>query len=289
MFRAIMAAVLAVAGDAEDLLAKTPGRIRVGVGGWTYEPWRDTFYPQALPASRELEYASRQLTTLEINGTYYSTQKPATFAKWREQTPEDFVFSVKASRYTTNRRELATAGESIERFIGSGLAELGPKLGPILWQFMPTKRFNAEDFAAFMRLLPSKVDGLPLRHVMDVRHESFRCPEYVALARRHGVATVFADSDDYPSFADLTGDLVYARLMRAQPDVETGYAPQALDRWAEAVRVWADGGEPALALALARVGGEAPHPAPRDVYVLFINGAKERAPAAAMALLRRLG
>ena len=284
VFRAIMTAALAVAGDAEDLLAKIPGRIRVGVGGWTYEPWRDTFYPQALPASRELEYASRQLTTLEINGTYYSTQKPATFAKWREQTPEDFVFSVKASRYTTNRRELATAGESIERFIGSGLAELGPKLGPILWQFMPTKRFDAEDFEAFLQLLPQGVDGLPLRHVMDVRHESFRCAEYLALARRYGVSTVFADSDEYPSFADLTGEVVYARLMRSQSNVPTGYSPQALDRWADAVRVWAAGGEPDL----PRVGGEAPRHAPRDVYVLFISGAKEREPAAAMSLLERL-
>jgi uncharacterized protein YecE (DUF72 family) len=264
-------------------LAKTPGRIRVGVGGWTYEPWRETFYPPDLPVSRELEYASRQLTTLEINGTYYSTQKPATFAKWREQTPEGFVFSVKASRYTTNRRELATGGESINRFLGSGLAELGPKLGPILWQFMPTKQFDTEDFEAFLQLLPQNVDGLPLRHVMDVRHDSFRCAEYLALARRYGVATVFADSDEYPSFADLTGDVVYARLMRTQTDVPTGYSPQALDRWAQAVRLWAAGGEPDL----PRVGGEVRH-APRDVYVLFISGAKERAPAAAMALLERL-
>lgn len=266
-------------------MAKTPGRIRIGVGGWTYEPWRDNFYPKDLPASRELEFASRQLTTLEINGTYYSTQKPATFAKWRDQTPDGFVFSVKASRYTTNRRELATAEESIQRFIGSGLAELGPKLGPILWQFMPTKRFDPEDFEAFLRLLPPKVDGLPLRHVMDVRHESFRCEEYVALARRHGVATVFADSDEYPSFADLTGEVVYARLMRAEAGLDSGYPPQALDRWAEATRTWAAGGEPAL----PRVSSEAPRQAPRDVFVLFINGAKERAPAAAMELLKRLG
>jgi uncharacterized protein YecE (DUF72 family) len=254
------------------------------VGGWTYEPWRETFYPPDLPVSRELEYASRQLTTLEINGTYYSTQKPATFAKWREQTPEGFVFSVKASRYTTNRRELATAGESIDRFLGSGLVELGPKLGPILWQFMPTKRFHAEDFEAFLQLLPQSVDGLPLRHVMDVRHDSFCCAEYLALARRYAVATVFADSDEYPSFADLTGEVVYARLMRSQSDLLTGYSPQALDRWAQAVRLWAAGGEPDL----PRVEGESPSHAPRDVYVLFISGAKERAPSAAMALLERL-
>ena len=253
-------------------MAKTPGHIRVGVGGWTYEPWRDTFYPQDLPASRELEFASRQLTTLEINGTYYSTQKPATFAKWRDQTPEGFVFSVKASRYTTNRRELATAGESIERFVGSGIAELGPKLGPILWQFMPTKRFDAADFEAFLNLLPKTVDGLPLRHVMDVRHDSFRSAEYVALARRHGVATVYADSDDYPSFADLTGELVYARLMRAQADLATGYPPHALDRWAEDVRRWAAGDEPDL----PRVGGVAPPRVPRDVNLRFINRAKDQ-------------
>jgi len=268
------------------ILAKTSGSIRVGVGGWTYEPWRNNFFPEGLPHSKELEYASRQLSAIEINGTYYSTQKPTSFAKWRDETPDDFVFSMKASRYSTNRRVLAEAGESIARFVGSGISELGPKLGPIVWQFMPTKRFDAEDFEAFLELLPKTVGSLPLRHVMDVRHESFKTPEYLALARRHKVATVFTDSDDYPSFADLTADFVYARLMRADAKLKTGYGPKALDEWAEHAKRWAAGGEPEH---LPRVDDTSAPKTPREVFLYFINGAKERAPAAAMALRERVG
>ncbi|MBA2724019.1 MAG: DUF72 domain-containing protein [Methylibium sp.] len=269
-------------------MASTTGRIRVGVGGWTYEPWRDNFFPKGWPQARELEYASRRLSAIEINGTYYSTQKPATFAKWRDATPEGFVFSLKASRYTTNRRVLAEAGESIERFLGSGLAELGAKLGPIVWQFAPTKRFEAEDFEAFLRLLPSKIGGLNLRHVLDVRHESFLCDEYLQLARKYKAATVFTDSTEHPSFADLTGGFVYLRLMSAEADLKLGYAPKALDGWAQSAHVWAAGGEPE---ALPRVAAPDATGAvePRDVFVFMINGAKERAPAAATALLQRLG
>jgi uncharacterized protein YecE (DUF72 family) len=259
--------------------------VRVGVGGWTFAPWRDNFFPKGLPQHQELEYASRQLTAIEINGTYYRTQQRASFAKWRDEAPPGFVFSAKASRYATNQKVLGQAGESVERFVGSGLAELGDKLGPIVWQFMPTKRFDADDFGAFLELLPMSVEGLPLRHVMDVRHETFMCAEYLALARKHKVATVFADSDDYPSFADLTADFVYGRLMRTEPKIETGYAAAALDRWAERARAWAGGGEPS---DLPRVE---PKPAPkkaREVFLFFISGAKERAPAAAMGLLQRL-
>jgi uncharacterized protein YecE (DUF72 family) len=261
-------------------------RIRVGVGGWTYEPWRNNFYPEGLAHSRELEYASRQLSAIEINGTYYSTQKPASFAKWRDETPEDFVFSMKASRYSTNRRVLAEAGESITRFVDSGISELGHKLGPIVWQFMPTKRFEPDDFEAFLALLPKEVNGLALRHVMDVRHESFKTPEYVKLARRHKVATVFTDSDDYPSFADLTADFVYARLMRADAKLKTGYGAKALDEWAQRLERWAEGGEPE---DLPRVDDAAPAKKARDVFVYFISAAKERNPAAAMALRERVG
>jgi uncharacterized protein YecE (DUF72 family) len=260
-------------------------RIRVGVGGWTYAPWRDNFFPKGWAQARELEYASRRLTSIEINGTYYRTQSAASFAKWRDDTPADFMFSVKASRYATNQRVLAQAGESIERFVGSGLAELGDKLGPLIWQFMPTKRFEPGDFEAFLQLLPARVEGLELRHVMDVRHDSFRSAEYLDLARKHRVATVFADSDDYPSFADTTGDFIYARLMRTQSGVTTGYEAAALDRWAERPREWASGQEPT---DLPRVQGDPKPSRPRDVFIYFISGAKERAPAAAMALLERL-
>ncbi len=261
--------------------------IRAGIGGWTYEPWRDNFYPKGLAHSKELAYASSKLTAIEVNGTYYSTFKPPTFAKWRDETPEGFMFSLKANRFATNRKVLADAGESIARFVGSGLSELGPKLGPLVWQFAPTKIFDPVDFEAFLALLPKEVDGLPLRHALDVRHNSFMDPAYLALARQYECATVFTDSDDYPSFTDLTGPFVYARMMRTESGVPTGYAPKALDRWAEAARTWAAGGEPADVPRLedtpARKGK------PRDVFMFFISGAKERAPAAAMGLIERLG
>jgi uncharacterized protein YecE (DUF72 family) len=260
-------------------------KIRVGVGGWTYEPWRNNFYPAGLAHDRELAYASRQLTMIEVNGTYYSSQKPATFAKWREETPEGFVFSLKASRFATNRRVLAEAGESVERFVGQGIAELGDKLGPIVWQFATSKRFDPDDFEAFLQLLPREVSGLPLHHVMDVRHDSFRHADYLALARRHRVATVFTESDDYPSFADLTGEFVYARVMRADAAFADGLAADVADRLAACARAWRDGGEPQ---ALPRVEPPGAAGAPRDVYMLFIGGAKEKAPAAAMALIRSL-
>jgi uncharacterized protein YecE (DUF72 family) len=245
-------------------------RIHVGVGGWTYEPWRDNFYPKGLPASRELEYASRQLTAIEVNGTYYSTMKPATFAKWRDETPEGFVFSLKANRFATNRKVLATAGESIERFIASGVAELKDKLGPIVWQFMPTKRFERDDLAAFMKLLPREAGGRELRHVLDVRHESFATDEYLDLAREHGCSTVFTDSDKFPAIPDERAGLAYLRLMRSESSCETGYPPAELDKWAQGCRAWAAKGSR------------------REVFCFFINGAKERAPAAAQALLARL-
>ena len=268
-------------------MAKNTPQLRVGIGGWNYEPWRETFYPEKLPAAKELEWASRQVSMIEINSTFYGSQKPATFAKWRDSTPDDFLFSLKASRYATNRRVLAEAGESVERFIHSGIAELGPKLGPIVWQFAGTKLFDPDDLTAFLKLLPPKVDGLPLRHVLDVRHPTFAVPEYLALARQHGVATVFADSDDYPSFADLTGPFAYARLMRTKPTLKAGYAPKALDAWAAAGTTWQQGGQPA---DLPRVEPAAAAAAkPRDVFMLFIAGAKEKAPLAAQALLKRLG
>ena len=261
------------------------GTIRVGIGGWTYAPWRETFYPKDVAQKRELEYASRQLTAIEVNGTFYGTQKPAVFAKWHAETPGDFVFSVKASRYATNRRVLAEAGESIEKFVGSGLSELGDKLGPLLWQFAPTKQFDPEDFGKFLDLLPRELAGKPLRHVLDVRHESFMTEAFLALTRKHKAAVVFADSDEYPSFADATADFIYARLMRTQSRLTTGYAPKALDTWAERAKIWASGKEP---VDLPRVGKVRKVAVKRDVFLFMISGAKERAPAAARGLIERL-
>ncbi len=259
--------------------------IRTGIGGWTFEPWRGTFYPEGLRQADELEYAASKLGTIEINGTYYRLQSAASFAKWRDAAPDGFVFSVKASRYCTNRKVLAEAGESVAKFVGQGLTELGDKLGPILWQFAPTKRFDPEDFAAFLALLPGKHNGIRLRHALEVRHESFACPEFVALARAHGAAVVIADHETYPQIADLTGDFVYARLMRSREDVKTGYPAAELDHWARIAQSWAAGHAPqGLTYAAPR---EAPANAGRDVFAYIISGAKVRAPAAAMALAVR--
>lgn len=261
------------------------GSIRVGIGGWNFEPWRDNFYPKGWPQARELEFASRRLSAIEINSTYYGAQKPATFAKWRRETPEGFMFSLKATRFATQRRVLADGAESIRRFIDSGIAELGDKLGPVVWQLAHTHRFDAADLEAFLALLPATVDGLPLRHALDVRHASFQCPEYLALARRYRVATVFTESDDYPPIAEPTGGFVYARIMRTQAEQPLGCAPEVFPLLAASAKAWAEGGEPA---GLPRI--EAPTAAaPRDVFVFFISGAKERAPHAAMALRRALG
>jgi uncharacterized protein YecE (DUF72 family) len=260
-------------------------RIRVGVGGWTYEPWRGRFFPPGLAHDRELAYASRRLTTIEINGTYYRLQKPESFAKWRAEAPDDFVFTVKASRYCTTQKVLANVGEAMQKFLASGLFELGEKLGPVVWQFMATKRFDEDDFGAFLALLPRDLRGLPLRHAVEVRHESFRSPAFLALARRHGVAAVFADTDEYPSFADVTADFVYGRLMRTRPEIETGYGADALDRWADAARAWARGREPE---GLPRIEPAQAAGKSRDVFLFVISGAKERAPAAAEGLIARL-
>ena len=248
--------------------------IRVGVGGWTYEPWRGVFYPDGLRQAGELQFASRQLTAIEINGTFYGSQKPASFKKWHDETPDDFVFSLKAPRFAVNRRVLAEGGESIERFFTTGLDQLGDKLGPILWQFAATKKFDPDDFAAFVALLPKKMGSRRLRHALEVRHESFRDPAFLKLARDHGCAAVFADADKYPTPLDAddepTGDFVYARLQNCAEDEPTGYSAGALDKWAKVAKGWTDGGK-------------------RDVFVYFISGAKVRAPAAATALIERLG
>ena len=260
-------------------------RIRVGIGGWTFAPWRKNFYPDGLVQRRELEYASRQLRAIEINGTFYGAQKPATYAKWAAETPADFVFSLKAPRYVTEGKRLADAGKGAHGFVSGGLAEFGERLGPILWQLPPSRRFDAEDLDAFLDALPEQLNGRPLRHVLEVRHRDFLSERYVALARRHRVPTVFTDSETYPSLADLTGDFVYARLMRSQSQIAAGYADGDLDTWAQRARHWSAGEDLA---ELPHAAALQPPAAPRDVFVFFISSAKERNPAAAMALQARI-
>ena len=268
------------------MAAVETGTIRVGIGGWTFEPWRGTFFPEKWPHAKELEYAASKLTAIEVNGTYYSSQKPATFAKWAKAVPDGFVLSLKASRFCTNRKVLGNAAPSIEKFLTQGIVELGDRLGPILWQFMPTKTFDADDFAAFLGLLPAKQDGVALTHVVDVRHESFRDPAFVALCRTAGAGIVHTDSPDHPAIGDRSGSVSYARLMDAREAEPTGYAPAEIVRWTKTAREWAKGATPdAFPLAAP---GAVPAPEPRDVFVFYINGAKVRAPHAAMAMIAGL-
>lgn len=258
--------------------------IRVGVGGWTYEPWRGTFYPKGLVQKEELSHASRHLTTIEINGTFYRTQTPASFAKWHDETPEGFVFSVKAPRYIVQKRELATTQESMQRFIDSGLAELRDKLGPVLWQFAPTKKFDRADFESFLKMLPKEIAGRPMRHALEVRHPSFVCAQFVDLARAYRAAIVTACDSDYPEIADATADFAYFRIMGSSEKHKGGYAPAALDRWADRAR------DIALGKRLADFHHIQPsnRSTPRDAFLYFISAFKERNPAAAMQLIGRL-
>ena len=260
------------------------GSIHVGVGGWDFDPWRGTFFPAGLPKAKQLDFMGEQLSATEINATYYKLQKPELFAKWRDAVPDGFKFAIKASRFCTNRKLLGEGGEGIDRFCAQGFTELGDKLGPILWQFMGTKRFEPDDFAAFLKLLPEAQAGVRLQHVVEPRHESFRTPEFVAMAREAGVGIVFADADDYPCIPDLSGDIVYARLQRSREEEPTGYDAASLDRWTDVAKSWSRGESPEGFPYAA----EPPAPNTRDVYVFVISGAKVRAPLAAKALLERL-
>jgi uncharacterized protein YecE (DUF72 family) len=244
------------------------GMIRIGIGGWVFPPWRGTFYPKGLRQAEELNFASRHVTGIEINGTFYGAQKPTSFRKWHDETPDDFMFSVKGPRFATHRTELAEAGPSIERFFASGVFELRDKLGPILWQFAPFKQFQTEAFAAFLALLPKENESRAVRHVVEVRHESFRTPAFFDLLRQHRVAVAMVDDAKHPAFDELTADFAYLRLRRCTEDEATGYPADALDQWITQLQTWSGSG--------------------RDTFLYFINGAKVRAPAAAQALIAKL-
>ncbi|MDB5503695.1 MAG: hypothetical protein JWR89_3597 [Tardiphaga sp.] len=261
------------------------GGIYVGIGGWTFAPWRGVFYPERLTQAKELSYAASKLTSIEINGTFYGSQKPESFRKWAREVPDGFVFSLKGPRFATNRRVLAEAGESVQRFYDSGVLELGDKLGPVLWQFAPTKRFDPVDFGAFLDLLPRELEGRQLRHVVEVRHDSFCVPEFTALLRQFKTPVVFSEHATYPAISDVTGDFVYARLQKGEDSIKTAYPPKALDAWTKRLQTWAQGGEPD---DLPRVDKPKAKKQPRDVFAYVIHEAKVRAPAGAMALIERL-
>jgi uncharacterized protein YecE (DUF72 family) len=262
------------------------GKIHIGIGGWTFEPWRGVFYPKGLPYAKELGYASERLTSIEVNGTFYRTQTPAIFRKWASEVRDGFVFALKGPRYAVNRRVLKEAGDSIKRFLDSGITELGDRLGPLLWQFAPTKKFDAADFGGFLELLPKTFDQRALRHVIEVRHDSFRSSEFVALLRRFNLPVVFTDHVRYPNIADVTGDFLYARLQRGKDTIPTAYPPKEIQAWAKRLHEWAQGDEPG---DLERVEPAAKRKAtPRDVFAYVIHEGKVRAPAGAMALIERL-
>jgi len=258
--------------------------IYIGIGGWTFEPWRGTFYPKGLSQKRELEYASSRLTGIEINGTYYGSQKPESFRKWHDETPDGFVFSVKGPRFATNRRVLADSGESIERFFASGVTELKDKLGPVNWQFMATKKFDPADFEAFLKLLPRNADGRVIRHAVEVRHDSFKDKAFITLCRKHKVAIVFAADGGFPLIADVTTDFVYARIMGTKPAQKLGYPAKMLKTWAQRARDWEKGASPKPSMLLAPAAPKKK----RDVFLFVISGAKEKNPAAAQAIISAL-
>ena len=267
-------------------MAGKAGKIHIGIGGWTFAPWRGVFYPEKLAQAKELGYAASKLTSIEINGTYYGSQKPESFRKWASEVPDGFIFSVKGPRFATNRRVLAEAGDSIKRFYDSGVLELADRLGPVLWQFAPTKKFDEADFGKFLELLPQTFDGRAIRHVIEVRHDSFCTPDFIALTRQFGTPIVFSEHATYPAIPDVVSDFVYLRLQKGKDSVKTGYQPKALDAWAKRLRSWAKGSAPAD-LLLVDKKNKAPA-TPRDVYAYFIHEGKVRAPAAAMATIERL-
>jgi uncharacterized protein YecE (DUF72 family) len=265
---------------------KSSGAIYLGIGGWNFEPWRGVFYPKGLAHAKELAYAGSKLTSIEINSTFYGSQKPESFRKWAGEVPNGFIFSVKGPRFATNRRVLAEAGESITRFLNSGVMELGDRLGPLLWQFAPHKKFDPADFRAFLALLPEKHEGQKLRHVIEVRHDSFLAPEFVALLREFKMGVVYSEHETYPEIADPTADFVYLRLQKGKDTIKTGYPPKDLDAWAKRLATFASGGVP-KDLPVVDAKNAAPKTS-RDVFAYVIHEGKVRAPAAAMELIERV-
>ena len=243
-------------------------QIRIGIGGWTYPPWRGVFYPEKWPQKRELEYASERLGAIEINATFYGRQSPRSWATWEKVAPDGFQFAVKGSRYCVMRTKLAEAGDGLAGFFAQGFGALGPKLGPILWQFASRRKFDRDDIARFIDLLPEELDGIRLRHAIEPRHDSFADEGFFELCRARNIAAVFEHSDDYPTIEADTADFAYARLQCMREEVVTGYEDEALDGFADKARAWRKAG--------------------RDAYIFMINGAKVRAPAAALALQGRL-
>ncbi|MGV3650391.1 MAG: DUF72 domain-containing protein [Devosia sp.] len=262
------------------------GLIRVGVGGWVFEPWRETFYPQGLRQKDELVYAASRLGTIEINATYYGSQKRESFARWASEVPKLFRFSVKGSRFCTNRRVLAEAAGSVEKFFAQGVEALGEKLGPINWQVPATKRFEAEDFEDFLKLLPKAIDGIPLRHAIEARSETFANREFLSLAARYGAAVVMAGDSDFPLIAAHTADFAFVRIMGTKEGEAEGYPSEQLDRWAKRLTEIAKGGLPDDFPKID--GAPAAHGAPNEVFAYVIDGNKPANPAAAMALIARL-
>lgn len=242
--------------------------IRVGVGGWSFEPWDETFYPAGLSKAKQLQHMSRTLTAVEVNATYYSSFKPDTFAKWRDETPEGFVFSLKAHRFSTVRKTKEDMKTSTGLFVDQGITQLKDKLGPINWQFPGNRKFDREHFANFLSILPKEKDGIELRHALEVRGTGYDDPAYFELLDKHGATVVYAEDDEFPKLSHAGGDFVVARLMQSQADEKAGYPKKEIDRFAKMATDWS---------------------AKRDVFVFFISGAKETNPAAAVALQERLG
>jgi uncharacterized protein YecE (DUF72 family) len=286
------------------------GTVRIGISGWLYRGWRGSFYPRGLRQADELSYASRHFDTVEINGTHYSLQRPESFARWHDETPDGFIFAVKASRFITHMKQLRDIEAPLANFFAQGILRLGDKLGPILWQFSPRFRFDPEKLDAFFRLLPRTTGEAAelagrhdrrlagrawvhargrrkVRHAIEIRHPSFLDPDFVALLRRHRVALVFADAVDWPYAEDISADFLYLRLHGSEELYASGYSDEALDRWAARIRLWRAGGEPNDA-RLIDPDHRAPR-RPRDVYVYFDNDAKVHAPFDAQNLRKKLG